>query len=129
MLRVSKVDREEREVSEGVYLTDLATGRRAGMKYWRVEPGAELPTHRHRNEQIGYVISGEMTAIVEGERHRLEPGDSYCFPSEELHGAVNETDEPCVGIGLLAPPRDAPGWGELVADGVESGGAATEAGD
>lgn len=114
MLHVTKGDWEESEVSEGVYLADLATGDRSGMKHWRVEPGAELPAHRHHNEQIGYVISGEMTAIAEGERRQLQAGDSYCFTSEELHGAVNEGDEPCVGIGFLTPPRDAPKWGELV---------------
>lgn len=112
MRHVSEDDREEREVSEGVHLADLATGDRSGMKHWRVEPGAELPTHRHHNEQIGYVISGEMTAIVEGERQLLQPGDSYCFTSGELHGAVNEGDEPCIGIGLLTPTRDAPRWGD-----------------
>lgn len=116
MRRVTEADRETREVSEGVFLADLAAGDRSGMKHWRVEPGATLPTHRHHNEQIGYVLSGEMTAIVEGERYLLQAGDSYCFTSEELHGAVNEGDEPCVGIGLLTPPRDAPRWGELVSD-------------
>lgn len=119
MNHVHEVDRESRQVSEGVFLTDLASGQRSAMKYWRVEPGAELPTHRHHNEQIGYVISGELTAIVEGERRTLEPGDSYCFESGEQHGAVNETDDPCIGIGLLTPPRDAPQWGELVADVAE----------
>lgn len=119
MKHVREGDREGRQVSEGVFLTDLASGQRSAMKYWRIEPGAELPTHRHQNEQIGYVISGELTAILEGERRSLEPGDSYCFESGELHGAVNETDDPCVGIGLLTPPRDAPRWGELVTDVAE----------
>jgi quercetin dioxygenase-like cupin family protein len=116
MRHVAKDEWEESEVSEGVYLADLATGDRSGMKHWRLEPGAELPVHRHHNEQIGYVVSGEVTAIVEGERRQLQAGDSYCFLSEELHGAVNESDEPCVGIGLLTPPRDAPKWGESVRD-------------
>lgn len=100
------------EVAEGVYLGDLATGERAGMKYWRVEPGATLPAHRHHNEQIGYVISGELVALVEGEEVLLEPGDSYRFASDEHHGAENRGNEPAVGVGILAPPREAPDWGE-----------------
>ncbi|MFC6903730.1 cupin domain-containing protein [Halalkalicoccus tibetensis] len=100
------------EVAEGVYLGDLATGERAGMKYWRVEPGATLPAHRHHNEQIGYMISGELVAIVEGEEVLLEPGDAYRFESDEHHGAENRGDEPAVGVGVLAPPRGRPGWGE-----------------
>lgn len=100
------------EVAEGVYLGDLATGERAGMKYWRVEPGATLPAHRHHNEQIGYVISGELVAIAEGEEVLLRPGDSYRFASDEHHGAENRGNEPAVGVGILSPPRGRPEWGD-----------------
>lgn len=113
--RISEAEREPTEVDDGVYLADLATGERTGMKHWRVEPGATLPTHRHHNEQIGYVISGTLTAIVEGEEYELSPGDSYVFPGEELHGAENRGEEPAIGIGVLSPPRDEPRWGAKAA--------------
>lgn len=110
MDRVTEAERKPAEVAEGVYLADLAAGEKASMKHWRVEPGATLPTHRHQNEQIGYVISGALVANVEGEERRLEPGDSYVFPSDELHGAENRGDEPAIGIGVLSPPRGDPDW-------------------
>ena len=122
MEHVPEADGELERVSEGVYLADLARGDRTAMKYWRVEPGATLPTHRHHNEQIGYVISGRLTAIVEGEEVELRPGDSYAFPGGERHGAENRSDEPATGIGVLAPPRDEPRWGDGVA-GAELPGA------
>lgn len=112
MDRVTETQRKPKEVAEGVHLTDLAAGERMSMKHWRVEPGETLPAHRHHNEQIGYVVSGTLTAIVEGEEHTLEPGDSYVFPSDEHHGAENRGDEPAVGVGVLSPPRGAPKWGE-----------------
>lgn len=112
MERIS-TDREGmEEVAEGVFLGDLATGERAGMKYWRVEAGATLPAHRHHHEQIGYMISGTLVAIVEGEEVLLEPGDSYRFESDEHHGAENRGEEPAVGVGILAPPRGKPEWGD-----------------
>ncbi|WP_129113504.1 cupin domain-containing protein [Halegenticoccus tardaugens] len=111
MERVTEADRAPQEVAEGVYLADLAAGERTSMKFWRVEPGATLPTHHHHHEQIGYVISGALTALVSGEEHRLNPGDSYVFPSNELHGAENRGEEPAIGIGVLSPPREAPRWG------------------
>lgn len=112
MERIS-TDREGmEEVAEGVFLGDLATGERAGMKYWRVEPGATLPAHRHHHEQIGYMISGTLVAIVEGEEVLLKPGDSYRFESDEHHGAENRGEEPAVGVGILAPPRGKPAWGD-----------------
>lgn len=106
----SEFEREPIEVADGVYLSDLVTGERTCMMYWLVEPGATLPSHRHHNEQIGYVIDGTLTAIVEGEEYVLEPGDSYVFPSDERHGAENHGDEPAVGIGVLSPPRTVPKW-------------------
>lgn len=111
MDRVTESQRESKEVANGVHLADLAAGERASMKHWRVEPGETLPAHRHHNEQIGYVIKGTLTAVVEGEEYQLEPGDSYVFPGGEHHGAENHGDEPAVGIGILSPPRSTPKWG------------------
>ena len=111
MYLVTEDDRNPLEVADGVHLSDLATGERASMKFWRVEPGATLPVHEHENEQIGFVISGTLTALVEGREYPLRPGDSYAFPSGERHGAENRGDEPAVGIGVLTPPRAEPDWG------------------
>jgi quercetin dioxygenase-like cupin family protein len=111
MDRVTEAQRKSEEVTDGVHLADLAAGERMSMKRWRVESGETLPAHRHHNEQIGYVISGSLTAVIEGEEHTLEPGDSYVFPSDEHHGAENRDDEPAIGIGVLSPPRDEPRWG------------------
>ncbi|MFB6107486.1 MAG: cupin domain-containing protein [Haloplanus sp.] len=110
MRRINDDASADDEVAEGVYLADLASGERASMKHWRVEPGARLPVHRHENEQIGYMIRGTLTAITDDEEVELRPGDSYLFTSEELHGAENRGDEPAVGIGVLTPPRSEPDW-------------------
>lgn len=123
MDRVTEAEREFEEVNRGVHLADLAAGEQASMSYWRVDPGERIPPHRHDNEQIGYLISGRLVALVEGEEILLEPGDSYVFPSGERHGCENRGDEPAVGVGILSPPRDNPDWGEQgtgEADPVES---------
>ncbi|WP_306061437.1 cupin domain-containing protein [Natronococcus wangiae] len=102
-----------KQVSDGVYLGDLATGREASVKYWRIDSEATLPVHQHHNEQIGFVLSGTLVALVEGEEVTLSSGDCYRFPSQELHGAENRSDEPAIGIGILAPPRERPDWGDV----------------
>lgn len=111
MKRISEGERNVVEVTDGVYLADLAGGQQASMKYWRIEPGKTLPPHRHHNEQIGYVIHGELTAILETDEVSLRPGDSYAFLSDEYHGAENRSDRPAGGIGVLSPPRSEPEWG------------------
>ena len=116
MYRVTEDERKSDQVADGVHLTDLAAGEKMSMKHWRVEPGESLPAHRHHNEQIGYVISGTLTAVVEGKEHELSSGDSYVFPSGELHGAENRGDVPAVGVGILSPPRGEPKWGTNVGE-------------
>lgn len=110
MDHIQTADVTAEEVADGVYLGDLSMGERASMKYWRIEPGATLPAHEHDNEQIGYVLSGTLIAIVEGDEVVLEEGDAYRFPSNEYHGAENRRDEPAIGLGVLAPPRQQPDW-------------------
>lgn len=112
MERTSVADVALEAVADGVYLGDLASGRRASMKFWRIEPGATLPAHAHENEQIGYVIEGELSAVGGGEAVTLAAGDAYRFPSGERHGAENRAAEPAVGLGVLAPPREDPDWRE-----------------
>lgn len=116
MDHVTKSHERLEEVAPGVYLADLARTEHASMKFWRIEPGATLPAHRHENDQIGFVVSGSMVAIIEGDEHRLRPGDSYAFVGGEYHGAENRGGEPCLGIGVLTPPRDQPEWGFDVSD-------------
>ena len=111
MEHVTELGRSPGEVVDGVQLADLATGERASMKFWRIEPGATLPTHRHGNEQIGFVIEGTLTAVLDDGERELNPGDSYAFLADELHGAENRGDERAVGIGVLTPPRAEPEWG------------------
>jgi quercetin dioxygenase-like cupin family protein len=110
MEQLSTASAEFEEVADGVYLAALPTGDRAGMIYWRIEPGATLPSHAHANEQLGFVIDGELVAIVEGEEYTLRAGDAYMFSSDERHGAENRTADDAIGIGVLAPPRDEPDW-------------------
>ncbi|WP_226480549.1 cupin domain-containing protein [Natrinema amylolyticum] len=110
MERLSTTRAAFEEVADGVHLADLQTGERAGMVYWRIESGATLPSHTHANEQIGFVLEGELTAIVEGEEYALAAGDAYMFRSDERHGAENRSGEDAVGIGVLAPPREEPDW-------------------
>lgn len=113
---VTEIEREPDEVAEGVYLSDLALGERTSMMYWRIEPGATLPPHRHHNEQIGFVIDGRLTAIVEEGERVLASGDSYMFSSDEFHGAENRGNDPAVGVGVLSPPRNEPGWSKRGTD-------------
>lgn len=104
-------DNETVEVSDGVYLTQLAVGERMSIQHLRMEPGGEVPMHSHHHEQLGFVYRGTQTFRFEdGVEVDVDPGESYFLESEEPHAAVNTGDEELLAIDIFSPPRPNPGW-------------------
>ena len=67
-------------------------------------PGAKCPEPFVRDtEEAGYVLSGTLTLIVDGQRLVLNPGDSFRFAGEEISW-INEGDKDAVLIWVIAPP-------------------------
>ncbi|WP_332603180.1 helix-turn-helix domain-containing protein [Arthrobacter sp. S2(2024)] len=58
----------------------------------------------HQGEEFGHILSGTKDVYLDGERHRLGPGDSIRYASTIPHWYVNPTDEPCVAIWVITPP-------------------------
>jgi quercetin dioxygenase-like cupin family protein len=111
MEHVASGDRKTVEVSEGVFLTQLAAGDRMSIQHLRMEPGGEVPTHSHHHEQLGFVYGGTQTFLLEEDvRVDVEPGESYFLESEEPHGAVNVGDDVLFAIDVFSPPREDPPW-------------------
>jgi len=101
---------ESTEAVDGVHLKLLAGGERANVQHFTIEPGERVPEHSHHHEQLGYMLSGTATFVVDGEELRVSEGDSYRLASEEPHAAENHGDVPAVGIDVFAPPRANPDW-------------------
>ncbi len=43
------------------------------------------PPHSHPHQQITYVAEGELLFFVDGEPHRLDPGDLITIPANAPH--------------------------------------------
>ena len=58
------------------------------------EKGATVPIHKHHHEQVGFVVSGKVKFIINGEGTILEKGDSYAMPGNTEHGmeALEESE-------------------------------------
>lgn len=56
----------------------------------------------HFYEECCFVLSGRMTALVEGENIILEPGDSLYIESNVVHNYINNEDEPLVILNFQA---------------------------
>ncbi len=65
----------------------------------------EAPVHSHPHEQVGYVVSGEIDLIMEGQMtRRLAAGASYYVAPNVRHGVV--TLAPTVLLDCFTPIRE-----------------------
>ena len=64
------------------------------VKAIQVEPQQRLSyqSHEHRGE-IWTCVNGELTVILDGEEHTLQPGEVIKIPQGSKHRAWNKTDE------------------------------------
>lgn len=66
-------------------------------------PGHETPTHLHEiDEEVVYVLEGELTVILEGEEHTVGVGGTAFVPPGTWMALANRTDAPVVTLGVIA---------------------------
>lgn len=64
----------------------LAAGKSLGMRLWDTKGTAHKPEEVAREyETVGYVIEGSAELDLEGQRIRLESGDSWVVPKGARH--------------------------------------------
>ena len=68
------------------------------------EAGAVGASHAHPHVQCSVVESGVFDITISGQTQRLNAGDSFFAPSDEVHGAVSV--EPGVLVDVFTPMRD-----------------------
>jgi len=90
-------------LAEG-YLARAVHGEQLTMAVVEVEPRAELPEHRHANEQFGIVIEGSLVVRVGDETRTVEPGGIWRIPSDTPHAATGG-ERGAVVLDVFSPPR------------------------
>jgi quercetin dioxygenase-like cupin family protein len=68
------------------------------------EPNTDAPMHHHSEQQIAFVVSGELTFTVGGETRVMTAGDMVVIPPHVPHGGVPGPDG-CVALDVFTPPR------------------------
>lgn len=73
------------------------TGYNKGIMMVKVkfDKGAVGELHQHPHTQSSYVVSGVFEISIDGEKQRLETGDSFFVNPNLIHGAV------CLEQGIL----------------------------
>jgi quercetin dioxygenase-like cupin family protein len=103
MFKKSKVGKHT-ELVEGVHLKTMVYGNQTLLTEVRFEKGAVIPQHGHPHEQTGYLVSGHMNFLVDGEHYNAKPGDSWNIACDIEHGAT--ALEESVVIEVFSPVRE-----------------------
>ncbi len=81
---VKKEDAINKEF-KGVNLDSMAVGEKSIVTKMNYVEGNYASTHKHPNEQVGYVISGKYLLTIADNEYKLQPGDSYAIPENTEH--------------------------------------------
>lgn len=95
---------DNRELLPGIVLEPLAWGERASLGKFHLAKGSQIPPHSHPHEQIGCIISGHVTFVIEGEEIDAGPGDSWSIPGSVEHAV--QVLEDTVIVELFVPVRE-----------------------
>jgi quercetin dioxygenase-like cupin family protein len=90
-------------ISEGLTFQPVVGGRLA-INLVRFEPNTIAPRHAHEEEQIAFILEGELEFEVGGETRVLGPHEAVVIPPHTPH-AARTYDKPCVALDTFSPPR------------------------
>ena len=68
-----------------------------------IPPGHVSPTHLHDiDEEVLYVLQGELTAILDGEEYTVGPGGTVFIPPGTWMALENRTETSVFSLGVLS---------------------------
>jgi len=95
---------KSRELLKGIELMTLVHGEKTLMGQFTLARGAAIPAHSHPHEQTGFMVSGKLRFVVDGETMDVAAGDAWCLPGGAEHSA--EALEDSVVIEIFSPVRE-----------------------
>ncbi len=85
--RISRKDVTPVEMLPGLFRRTLAWGANAMITEFTAVEGVFIPMHSHSQEQVGYVLKGQVKFVADGETFIAVAGDSYALPGGVEHSA------------------------------------------
>jgi quercetin dioxygenase-like cupin family protein len=81
-------------------------GENVMVNFVRFAPHTEAPLHWHAEEQISFVIDGELEFEVAGETRVVRRGEAIVIPPNVPHAARTHEGS-CLEVDVFHPPRRA----------------------
>jgi quercetin dioxygenase-like cupin family protein len=105
ILAIESTDVQPTTTPDGAQRRVLAYGASLMLVRFDFAAGASSWSHSHPHDQVGYVASGEIDFIMEGQAPvRLHAGGSYYVPPNVKHNVV--TYAPTVLLDAFTPMRE-----------------------
>lgn len=76
-----------------------------------IRPGAVIRRHRHRVEEVFFLISGAGTLETNQESVRLAPGDAVAVPANTFYSFTNDGDEDVRSVYVFPSVKPATQYG------------------
>jgi len=74
---------------DGTIRRDFPNGTNMNVLHSILEDGADVVSHTHPEEQMGYIIRGSLKVTISDETKTLKTGDVYFVPPDVPHSFVS----------------------------------------
>jgi quercetin dioxygenase-like cupin family protein len=88
----------------GSAVARAVNGERLTMALIDLDPSTLVPEHHHDNEQLGFVVQGSVTMVIDGDERELGVGETYSIRSNVPHSARTGPEGATV-VDIFAPVR------------------------
>ncbi len=100
-----KLDALPDRVSVSGLPVKVINGENLTMTVFELPAGFANAGHSHCNEQLGYVLAGEVTYHVDGKTFICRTGDVYLIPVDVPHSISVNPEAPARLLEIFSPPR------------------------
>lgn len=83
----------------------VISGTNAQMAFIKLEYDV-ITNHNHPNEQMGYILSGEVEITIGNAKKVCKAGDAYLIPANLQHGFKVLSKDGCEYLEIFSPPKE-----------------------
>jgi quercetin dioxygenase-like cupin family protein len=99
-------------LSDGIHVRRMVDGNGCEINLYQLAKGRRFDSHHHPFAELGVMLSGRGTLLIETEERPLQEGDSFYIPGDTPHGFAVGGTRPAVLLNVTVP--------QLVTEGAPS---------
>lgn len=81
----------------------MVEGNGTSINLYRIPAGRSFDMHQHPFAELGVVLAGKASFLIQEEERPIQEGDSYYIPGGVPHGLRVSEGRPVVILGVVVP--------------------------